>query len=75
MEPSDLALYTSQELIDELMRRTTFLGVVVHSEQDLKGRDWNGERVFKVNFNANLDAAQAGRLLDVVAEHMERQDC
>ena len=26
MEPSDLALYTSQELIDELMRRTTFLG-------------------------------------------------
>jgi len=73
MQPSDLELYTTQELVAELMRRTTFLGVVVHSEQELKNQDWPGEQVFKVHFNSNLDTAQAGRLLDVVAGHMDRQ--
>ncbi len=73
MQPSDLELYTTQELVAELMRRTTFLGVVVHSERDHKNQDWPGEQVFKVHFNSNLDAARAGRLLDVVAGHMDRQ--
>src|SRR5690349_21607573 len=30
VEPSELELYTSHELIAELMRRKTFLGVIVH---------------------------------------------
>jgi len=68
--PSDLELHTTQELIEELMRRKTFLGVVIHSQEELKGRDWAGERVFSVHHNANLAAAEAGRLLDVVAEHL-----
>jgi hypothetical protein len=70
--PSDLELHTTQELIEELMRRQTFLGVVVHSREELKDRGWTGERVFTVHYNANLGAAEAGRLLDVVAEHLER---
>jgi hypothetical protein len=73
VEPSDLELYTSQELIAELMRRQTFLGVVVHAEQELKAGPWTGERLFKVHHNANLDAAEAGRLLQVVARHVERR--
>lgn len=72
MTPDDLALFTSQELIDELMRRKTFLGVVIHSEQEAKTEDWPEERIFKVRFNANLDAEQTGRLLGVVAEYLDR---
>ncbi len=68
--PSDLELHTTQELIEELMRRKTFLGVVVHSPQELKGTGWSGERVFSVHHNGNLQADEAGRLLDVVAEHL-----
>ena len=74
METSELALYTSQELIAELMRRKTFLGVVVHSEQELKSREWSGELLFKVHHNTNLSAAEAGRLLAVVAQYVESCD-
>jgi hypothetical protein len=70
MDLSDLALFTTSELIDELLRRKTFLGVVVHSEAELKARGWEGTRVFKVRHNENLSPTEAGRLLDVVAEHM-----
>jgi hypothetical protein len=71
MQTSELAFYPTQELIDELMRRTTFLGVVVHSEGELRDKDWNGERLFQVRINNNLDVAQAGRLLDAVAEYID----
>jgi hypothetical protein len=74
MEPSPLELYTTRELVEELMRRQTFLGVIVHAELELKG-EWKGERTFQVHFNSNLDATQACRLLDTIAQHMERQDC
>ena len=73
MEPSELELYTTQELIAELMSRKTFLGVVVHSGQELKAGQWSGEGVFKVHYNANLGATEAGRLLEVIAQHVERQ--
>lgn len=72
MEPSTLALYTSQELIEELMRRTTFFGVVVHAETDHKTQRWHGERMFKAHFNSNLNPAEAARLLDTVADYVER---
>ena len=70
MDASELSFFTSAELIQELMRRQTFLGVVVHSEEDFRGERWGDERVFKVHFNSNLDSVEAGRLLDSVASHM-----
>lgn len=72
MQPAELSFVTTQELIDELMRRQTFLGVVIQSEKEYRGEGWGKERVFKVHFNANLDAAQASRLLDTVADYMDR---
>ena len=70
MEPSALELFTTRELVDELMRRRTFLGVVIHSEEELKG-EWEGERTFQVHFNDNLSSGQATRLLEAIAEYME----
>ena len=67
---NDLELFSTRELIAELMRRRTFLGVVVHSETELKERSWNDERVFKVHFNGNLDSFEAGRLLESVASRI-----
>jgi hypothetical protein len=69
MHPAAIELCTTGELVDELMRRKTFLGVVIHSEQELKG-EWPGEGTFQVHFNDNLDASQASRLLDAVAQYM-----
>jgi hypothetical protein len=70
MPPSDLELYTTQELIAELMNRKTFLGVVVHSRQEHKSAEWSSEHVFTVHYNSNLDATEAGRLLGAVAGQM-----
>ncbi len=68
-----LDLYTTRELIQELMRRSTFLGVIVHSEQELKG-PWRGERTFAVRYSPSLDSGQACRLLDVVAGYLGQKD-
>jgi hypothetical protein len=71
MQTNELELYTSRELINELMRRNTFLGVVIHSTEDVKSRGWTDERVFSVHYNSNLDAAEVARLLDVIASRVQ----
>ena len=68
---AELAFFTTQELIDELMRRNTFLGVIVHSEEELKYGRWRGQRYFKVQHNANLKTPEVARLLGVVSEYVE----
>jgi len=71
MSQGDLELYDTQDLVDELLRRTTFQGVVVHAEGGVKDADWQGERVFHVRFNGNLGHDEAHRLLTAVSEHMQ----
>ena len=71
MQSSDLAFYTTQELIAELMGRQTFCGVVVHSAEEHRNEKWGDERMFKVHFNQNLSSASAGRLLDTVAGYID----
>jgi hypothetical protein len=73
MEPSGLEFYTATELIRELMRRPTFLGVVIQAEEEYKNRAWGCERMFKVHFNENLDAEQAHRLLEAIASRMDSE--
>jgi hypothetical protein len=73
MQPTALELSTIPELVEELMRRKTFLGVIVHSEEEQKG-PWRGERMFKVRFNDNLDASETSRLLERVADHMDQTE-
>ena len=71
MVQADLAFFTTSELIDELLSRHTFLGVVVSSEQEHRGQDWSGEKQFKVHFNDNLSPSEAARLLGTVSEYMD----
>ncbi len=73
MQPTALELSTTRELVEELVRRKTFLGVIVYSEEELK-KEWQGERMFKVRFNENLNAGEACRLLGRVAEYMEQAE-
>jgi hypothetical protein len=67
---SDLELFSTQELLDEVVRRATFLGVIVHADS-VKDRSWDGERTFKVRYNENLGRQETGRLLSVVADHIQ----
>jgi hypothetical protein len=70
MTDRDLELFATEELIEELLRRTTFQGVIVHSREEAKTQDWSGERTFSVRFNDNLEAHEAGRLLEVVSRRL-----
>jgi len=75
MKPSELTFFTCKELVDELMRRQTFLGVVVHAQNDFKEQRWTPEQVFRVHFNINLDAAEVSRLLERVSAHIDQHHC
>lgn len=72
MQPSDLDFYSTKELVAELVRRKTFLGVVIHAEDEHRGKPWGEEKIFKVHFNDNLSAEQTGRLLGSITEHLNR---
>jgi len=74
MKPSELEFFSTRELIDELLSRTTFQGVIVHSHDEARSRDWSGERIFNVRHNANLDIEEAGRLLDVVSQFISAHE-
>jgi hypothetical protein len=75
VDPSELSFVTNEQLIAELMRRQTFLGVVVHSESDWKQNGWGDERNFRVHFNGNLATEQASRLLNRVAQYIDYHHC
>ena len=70
METGDLELFSTEELIAELLSRSTFQGVIVHSGDEAKSRRWVGERIFRVRHNENLATEEAGRLLDVVCQYI-----
>jgi hypothetical protein len=74
MKPGELELFSTEELIEELLRRTTFQGVIVHARDGAKSRHWSGERVFRVRLNGNLDLEEASRLLEVVSQQIGRSD-
>ena len=66
MQVTDLELYTTKELVGELMRRKTFLGVVVHSEEDHKDRRWMGEKVFPSHPAGEWNAQSAAELAAIL---------
>ena len=74
MDHSELAFYPTQDLVNEILRRKTFLGVVIQSEEEYRNQNWGAERMFKVQFNSNLTNEQASRLVDSVAEFMQGEE-
>ena len=74
MTTTDLSLVPAGDLIAELMRRTTFLGVVIQATQDYKGK-WPAEQDFRVHFNDNLDLDKTSGLLDAVSRYIDLHHC
>jgi hypothetical protein len=74
MKSSELAFASSRELVDELIRRQSFLGVIIHAVQETRGQEWSGNKDFQVRFNENLDAETVSRLLNIVADGIAPSD-
>jgi len=70
MTDRGLELHATEELIEELLRRTTFQGVVIHSRDAVGNHTEPDERTFSVRFNDNFQTEEVGRLLDVVSRRL-----
>ena len=66
---NDLEFYTSEELIRELLARTTFVGIVIHSEKEAIGV--SKHKSFQMSCSSNLNPDQAFMILDSCVEYMK----
>lgn len=70
MNDRELELYSTEELVREILGRASFRGVVVHMCDDVGNRPEPDEMTFNVRFNRNFEADEIGRLLDVVSRRL-----
>ncbi len=71
---ADLELLTTEQLVKELIHRTTFRGVVIHSKDEARSQSWEDEDVyFKIHTNNNLEISQLVHLLESVADHLKEE--
>lgn len=72
MEPeTELELYSTEELIAELLSRTTFQGLILRRTGDFRGEWQDGPNHFQMSFN-NLEREEALRLMVVFPETIQR---
>ncbi|WP_165248344.1 hypothetical protein [Paludisphaera soli] len=70
MTVRELELYATEDLIEELLGRTTFQGVVIHSRDDAGNHPRPDETTYSVRFNRNFQTEEVGRLLDVLSRRL-----
>ena len=66
---TSLELATTAELIEELVQRQTFLGVVINSE--IRSDGWRGKQYFAIHCSQHLNKEETGRLLEIIANYIE----
>lgn len=62
-----LELYTTKEMIEEIINRTTFQGIMILSENDCKDPKWCGKKTFGVHWNNNLTNKEVVDILESTA--------
>lgn len=70
MTARELELFATEDLIDEILRRSSFQGVVIHSRDAASNQAEPDERTFCVRFNRNFQTEEVGRLLDVLSRKL-----
>ena len=70
--PYSINLQSNKQLITKLLERTTFLGVVVSSEDDPHNTE---HKNFSVSFNSQLDAKEASAILLWAANALLENAC
>ncbi|MFO0958880.1 MAG: hypothetical protein U0800_15870 [Isosphaeraceae bacterium] len=74
MHPGELELYPTRDLVEELLRRSTFQGVIVHAIEESREPDWQGERLFTMRHSQCLGTDEAARLLDIVSSFIAQRE-
>lgn len=71
MTVRDLELFATEELLEEILRRSSFQGVVIHAREAVGNGPAVSERAFRVCFNSNFETEEVGRLLDHVSRRLD----
>ncbi len=70
---NNLELATTKELVDELLTRSTFQGIVIHATDAYKGGEWGNEKDFLIHMNDNLSNEERVRVLETFADHLKER--
>ena len=70
MTHRELELYSTEDLLREVLGRASFHGVVVQMCDAAGNRPEPDEMTFDVRFNNNFETDEVGRLLDVVSRRL-----
>jgi hypothetical protein len=70
MTVRELELYATEDLIEELLGRSTFQGVVIHSRDAAGNHPEPDETTYSVRFNRNFQTEEVGRLLDILSRRL-----
>ena len=67
----DISFYTTTELIDELTKRSTFAGIVIHSEKEPRSeitihQNWN------ITYSNGFSNQQVAGLMEDVVAHFRQ---
>ena len=65
-----LEFYTTEDLIKEIINRTTFQGIILQAENDCKNKNWRGKKTFKIHWNENLTKKEVIEILQSTAESL-----
>jgi hypothetical protein len=66
----DLSYYTSTELVEELAKRQTFVGVIIHSQSESKGQPITIHENWEITYS-KLSAEQTYELMLNCTEHFK----
>ena len=66
----ELEFYATEELLEEVLRRSSFQGVVVHCRDAAGNHAEPEEQTFSVRFNHNFETEDVSRLLEVVSRRL-----
>ncbi len=68
----DLELATTAEIINELVKRTTFGGIIIHSEEEDRGQAHKNFRLFTA-LNSEDSSTMLEVALDALAQQREQE--
>lgn len=68
----ELELYSTDELVQELLHRATFQGIIFHSHDEFRGKNWDN-KTFRL-FWANVEFAEIKLLVETLREYLEKKE-
>ena len=68
----DLELCSTDELVNELTRRTTFAGIIIHSEKECRGKEITIHQNWDITYSNGFSNRKVAELLEDAVAHFHQ---